>query len=112
MNMSITVAEAGRRGGLAVLRNRGRTFYSEIGKKGQAAMRRKHPGMATEWGRRGGRPRKLTLAQIVGDERQVRTTKGGCGPACVVPLNPRSHYTPEEPNRSGCDDTESAIGET
>jgi general stress protein YciG len=109
--MTITVAEAGRRGGLAVLSKRGRSFYSEIGKKGQAAMRRQHPDMAKEWGKRGGRPRKLTLAQIVGAERQVRTTKGGCGPAYVVPHRPPSHYTSQGWRGTAGDDTESATGE-
>jgi len=68
VGMSITVAEAGRRGGLAVLRKRGRTFYSEIGKKGQAAMRHKHPGMASAWGKLGGRPRKPKLSELMGGD--------------------------------------------
>jgi general stress protein YciG len=55
------VREAGRSGGLAVLRTRGRDYYSEIGKLGQAAMRQKYPNMASEWGKRGGRPRKNNL---------------------------------------------------
>ena len=52
--MSITVAEAGRKGGLTVLRKLGREFYSGIGQKGQKSMRRKYPNMAQEWGRLGG----------------------------------------------------------
>jgi len=66
--MSISVAEAGRKGGLTVLDRRGRAFYSEIGKKGQQAMRQKYPNMASEWGKLGGRPKKLTLNQIVGEK--------------------------------------------
>jgi len=65
--MSMSVTEAGRRGGLIVLSRRGRSFYSEIGKKGQAVMRQRYPEMAAKWGRLGGRPRKLTLPQIVGE---------------------------------------------
>ena len=56
--MTITVAEAGRRGGLTVLRKLGREFYVGIGQKGQKSMRRKYPNMAQEWGRLGGRPKK------------------------------------------------------
>ena len=56
--MSITVAEAGRKGGLTVLRKLGREFYIGIGRKGQKSMRRKYPNMAQEWGRLGGRPKK------------------------------------------------------
>jgi len=66
--MSISVTEAGRKGGLTVLNRRGHSFYSEIGKKGQIVMRRKYPGMAAKWGRLGGRPRKLTLNEIVGEK--------------------------------------------
>jgi hypothetical protein len=65
--MTLTVAEAGRRGGLRLLQTRGRAHFGAIGRKGQQAMRRKYPGMATEWGKRGGRPRKLTLGQIMGE---------------------------------------------
>ncbi|MFC1952783.1 hypothetical protein ACFLWR_01455 [Chloroflexota bacterium] len=53
-----SVVEAGRIGGLTVLRTHGPEFYSKIGKKGQIAMRKKYPGMASKWGKRGGRPRK------------------------------------------------------
>lgn len=56
-----TTVEAGRKGGLAVLRNRGRAFYSRIGRIGQAVMRQRYPGMATVWGKKGGRPRKISL---------------------------------------------------
>lgn len=65
--MTISVVEAGRIGGLTVLRTRGPQFYSKIGRKGQEAMRRKHPDMASEWGKKGGRPRKATLAKNMGE---------------------------------------------
>lgn len=60
--MGMTVEEAGRKGGLALLRNRGRAHFVQLGKKGQLTMRRKDTGMAHEWGQRGGRPRKPKLA--------------------------------------------------
>jgi general stress protein YciG len=66
--MSISVVEAGRKGGLKVLSKKGRTFYSEIGKRGQQEMRRKHPGMASEWGKLGGRPKKPILGHVMGEE--------------------------------------------
>lgn len=59
--MSVTVAEAGRRGGLSLLRKRGRKFYSQIGRKGQKTTREKYPNMAREWGKLGGRPKKYSL---------------------------------------------------
>ena len=64
-----TVREAGRRGGLAVLRKYGRRFFVETGRKGQAAMRERYPNMASEWGKKGGRPRKPHLDDIVGEPR-------------------------------------------
>jgi general stress protein YciG len=61
--MGTTVQEAGRRGGLAVLAQRGRQHYIEIGRKGQEALKEKYPGMAREWGKKGGRPRKNNLSE-------------------------------------------------
>ena len=61
LEMGITVNEAGRKGGLACLRKRGRDFFVDIGRRGHSAMRQKYPGMAREWGKLGGRPRKSSL---------------------------------------------------
>jgi len=68
ITMAITVIEAGRKGGFTVLQRYGPQFFVEMGKKGQQAMRQKHPNMACEWGKLGGRPKKLTLNQIVGEK--------------------------------------------
>jgi general stress protein YciG len=59
--VAITVVEAGRRGGLRVLRQRGREYFVLIGRKGQEAMRANYPNMASAWGKKGGRPKKLKL---------------------------------------------------
>jgi len=59
--MSMNVVEAGRKGGLTVLRKLGREFYCQIGRKGQAAMRQRYPNMAKQWGKLGGRPKKNSL---------------------------------------------------
>jgi general stress protein YciG len=66
--MTLTVVEAGRQGGLKVLRTHGRDFFIRIGRKGQGAMRAKYPDMAKQWGKLGGRPKKLTLNQIMGEK--------------------------------------------
>lgn len=75
--MIITVSQAGRRGGLSCLRNRGRVFFAEIGVRGQQAMRDKYPGMAHEWGKMGGRPKKPNLNEMgegaQSNERRRRT---------------------------------------
>ena len=57
----LTVREAGRRGGLALLAKRGKSHFVEIGKKGQETLRKRYPGMASEWGKKGGRPRKNNI---------------------------------------------------
>ena len=61
---TITVAAAGRKGGLSCLQKRGHTFYCQIGRKGQVAMRQKYPNMASVWGKLGGRPQKLPLNDV------------------------------------------------
>ena len=87
----MTVNEAGRRGGLAVLRRRGRGFFACIGKKGQEAMRVKYPGMARQWGKLGGRPRKLPLYGF-GGEKQTKKKEDADPPllsACLpLPIIP------------------------
>ena len=57
-NGDISVKEAGRKGGLALLSKRGKKHFVEIGKKGQEEMKKRYPSMASEWGKKGGRPRK------------------------------------------------------
>jgi hypothetical protein len=61
MEIQITVNEAGRKGGLSLLNRRGKQHFSNIGKKGQEALRKRYPGMASAWGKKGGRPRKNNL---------------------------------------------------
>jgi hypothetical protein len=59
--MGMSVEEAGRKGGLTTLNRKGHEFFSSIGKKGQKTLRFKYPGMASAWGKLGGRPKKPTL---------------------------------------------------
>jgi hypothetical protein len=54
----LTVQQAGKLGGLKVVQNKGRDHFVQIGRKGQEIMRKRYPGMASEWGKKGGRPRK------------------------------------------------------
>ena len=61
--MKLSVDEAGKLGGLAVLSKQGRIHFVEIGRKGQRAMRARYPNMASVWGKRGGRPKKLNLLE-------------------------------------------------
>jgi len=70
--LSITVAQAGRIGGLKLLQTRGREHFVWIGRKGQKVMRQKYPGMATKRGTLGGRPKKRTLSEIVGEKSKYK----------------------------------------
>ena len=57
--MTISVNEAGRKGGLALLAKRGNKYFCEIGRKGQKELRKRYPlSKASEWGKKGGRPSK------------------------------------------------------
>ena len=66
----LTVVEAGRIGGLTTLRDKGRQFFVQIGAKGQTELRKRYPGMSSEWGKKGGRPRKTGVEQKWGEVRQ------------------------------------------
>ena len=54
----MTIKDAGRKGGLALLNKRGKKHFAEIGKKGQEVIKKRYPGMASTWCKKGGRPRK------------------------------------------------------
>lgn len=68
--MGISVNEAGKRGGYVVLEKYGRGFFVRIGKRGQEIMRGRYPNSASEWGKRGGRPNKLNLRDIMGEAKK------------------------------------------
>jgi hypothetical protein len=91
--MSITVTEAGRIGGLKVLGERGHNYFSQIGIKGQKVMRAKHPGMASLWGKLGGRPKKLYLCQLGG--AVVKKIKEDADPP-IIHHSPSTTISPTE----------------
>ena len=82
------VKEAGRSGGLIVLRNRGKAYYSEIGKLGQAATRQKYPNMASAWGKMGGRPKKPELQNLMGEKSKQNCKEGIADPPIVCAFLP------------------------
>jgi general stress protein YciG len=60
-----------------VLQKYGHDFFAKIGRKGQKAMRVKHPDQASEWGKRGGRPKKPSLRSLGrGSEKVEREDMG------------------------------------
>ena len=60
----MTLAEAGRKGGEKVKKERGADFYAEIGRKGGRRVAQDHgPSFYAEIGRKGGEARRKDLHQ-------------------------------------------------
>ena len=71
----MTLAEAGRKGGEKVKRERGLDFYSEIGRKGGRRVAESHgPQFYSEIGRKGGEARRRD-----GDADELPETPGAPG---------------------------------
>jgi uncharacterized protein len=63
----ITVSEAGRRGGQATLQNRGLEHFQKIGRRGGKVTADKYRELLSEFGKKGGRPRRLSLDEYMGE---------------------------------------------
>ena len=63
----ISVAEAGRRGGHATLENQGTEFFRRIGKRGGQRTKELYGELLSEFGKKGGRPRRPTLDGSAGE---------------------------------------------
>lgn len=61
VSSQITVREAGARGGRATLESQGVNFFKRIGKKGGERTAVLYRELLSEFGKRGGRPRRPTL---------------------------------------------------
>jgi general stress protein YciG len=59
----VTVQEAGRRGGQATLQNRGVTHFQKIGRKGGKRTAELYRELLSDFGKRGGRPRRPSLSE-------------------------------------------------
>jgi len=64
----LTVAEAGRRGGRATLKSQGIDFYKRIGKKGGQRTKELYYDLFSQFGKRGGRPRRPALNEFMGEQ--------------------------------------------
>lgn len=67
-NEELTVKQAGAKGGRTTLERHGREFYREIGKKGGKQTATLYKDLLSEFGRRGGRPRRPSLDEYMGEE--------------------------------------------
>lgn len=59
----MTVQEAGRRGGQATLQNQGREHFRKIGHKGGRRTAELYRELLSDFGKRGGRPRRPSLRE-------------------------------------------------
>lgn len=66
----MTVREAGRRGGRATLERRGTKFFKEIGRKGAQRQKELYRELLSEFGEKGGRPKRPTLNESMGERDQ------------------------------------------
>jgi general stress protein YciG len=63
----VTVQEAGARGGRATRENKGVDFFKRIGAKGGRRTAELYADLLKEFGKRGGRPRRPTLDESMGE---------------------------------------------
>jgi general stress protein YciG len=67
---NISVSEAGRRGGQKTLQNHGVKHFEKIGRKGGRRTAELYREMLSEFGKKGGRPRRPTLDEYLeGEDR-------------------------------------------
>ena len=64
----LTVKQAGARGGSRTLERHGREFFQTIGRKGGKRTAKLYRGLLSDFGKRGGRPRRPTLDEYMGEE--------------------------------------------
>ncbi len=82
----LTVAQAGRRGGQSTLEHRGIEFYRRIGKKGGQRTAELYRELLSEFGRKGGRPRRPNLENSVGEgPPQMKEAENAVGPGDSSP---------------------------
>lgn len=63
----VTCREAGARGGRATVENQGTDFFKRIGRKGGQRTAELYRELLSEFGKRGGRPKRPTLDESVGE---------------------------------------------
>ncbi len=63
----ITCREAGRRGGSMTRERHGLDFYRKIGALGGETTKKRWGHLFAQFGKRGGRPRRPTLDEFVGE---------------------------------------------
>jgi len=70
VSSEITVRQAGQRGGHATLERHGVGFFRKIGTRGGRRTKQLYAQLLREFGKKGGRPRRPTLDETVGERGQ------------------------------------------
>jgi len=65
---AISVKQAGARGGRSTLERRGVEFFRQIGRKGGQRRAELYRELLTQFGQKGGRPRRPALGKSAGEE--------------------------------------------
>lgn len=84
VSAGISVREAGRRGGTATRDRHGVEFLREIAKRGGETTKRRYAHLFSEFGRKGGRPRRPNLNETPGGEHS-ETKEEAVGPSAPYP---------------------------
>lgn len=81
----LTVAEAGRRGGTTTRERHGVEFYRQIGSKGGESTKKLYGHLFSEFGKRGGRPRRPNLENSTRGESPEKKEADAVGPGDSPP---------------------------
>ena len=76
VSIEVTVRQAGQRGGRATLERHGVGFFRKIGTKGGRRTKQLYAKLLRELGKKGGRPRRPTLDESVGEGDHNRKEAG------------------------------------
>ena len=77
--MSMSVQEAGKKGGISTRNKYGHIFLKNIGQRGGKVTSERHRDKLSYWGKKGGRPRKSNLANMEETPDGKSKQKGGRG---------------------------------
>lgn len=77
LTMSVSVQEAGRKGGISTRNKHGLAFLRQIGQRGGCTTAERYKDKLSYWGKMGGRPQKTNLADMEEIPEAKFKRKGG-----------------------------------
>lgn len=79
LDMSISIEQAGRKGGISTRNKHGLSFLTQIGAIGGRVTVERHKDKLSHWGRLGGRPRKIPFNEMEEVRQQNPSRKEAMG---------------------------------